>query len=59
MTLDFLKQLKPRRSSLMGLTIEGRRLEGIVLSRGKDRLLVRLRRPRLGARQEGSSERRR
>jgi hypothetical protein len=38
MTLDFLKHLKPRRSSLMGLTIEGRRLEGIVLSRGKDSL---------------------
>jgi len=38
MTLDFLQQLKPRRSSLMGLTIEGRRLEGIVLLRGKDSL---------------------
>ena len=35
MTLDFLKLLKPRGSSLMGLTIEGRRLEGIILSRGK------------------------
>jgi hypothetical protein len=40
MTLDFLKQLKPRASSLMGLTLEGRRLEGIVLSRGKDSLEV-------------------
>jgi hypothetical protein len=38
MTLDFLKQLKPRGSSVMGLTIEGRRLEGIVLSRAKDSL---------------------
>src|SRR5271154_1352923 len=38
MKLDFLKQWKPRGSSLMGLTIEGRRLEGIVLSRGKDSL---------------------
>ncbi len=40
MTLDFLKLLKPRGSSVMGLTIEGRRLEGIVLSRGKDSLEV-------------------
>ena len=38
MTLDFLKLLKPRGSSLMGLTIEGRRLEGIILSRGKNSL---------------------
>ncbi len=38
MTLDFLASLKPRGSSLMGLTIEGRRLEGIVLSRAKDSL---------------------
>jgi hypothetical protein len=38
MTLDFLKLLKPRGSSVMGLTIEGRRLEGFVLSRGKGSL---------------------
>ena len=40
MTLDFLKLLKPRGSSLMGLTIEGRRLEGVVISRGKNSLEV-------------------
>jgi hypothetical protein len=38
MILDFLKLLKPRGSSLMGLTIEGRRLEGIILSRGNGSL---------------------
>src|ERR1035437_97849 len=38
MKLDFLKLLTPRGSSLMGLTIEGRRLEGIILSRGKGSL---------------------
>ena len=40
MKLDILKMLKPRGSSLMGLTIEGRRLEGIILSRGKGSLEV-------------------
>ena len=38
MTLDFLNSLKPRSSALLGLTIEGRRLEGVVLSRGKGSL---------------------
>ena len=40
MTLDFLNLLKSRGSSLMGLTLEGRRLEGVVLRRGKGALEV-------------------
>jgi len=40
MTLDFLKLLKSRGSSLMGLTLEGRRLEGVVLRRAKDGLEI-------------------
>jgi hypothetical protein len=40
MTLDFLNLLKSRGSSLMGLTLEGRRLEGVVLRRAKGGLGV-------------------
>jgi hypothetical protein len=40
MTLDFLNLLKSRGSSLMGLTLEGRRLEGVVLRRSKGALEV-------------------
>jgi len=40
MALDFLNLLKSRGSSLMGLTLEGRRLEGVVLRRGKGALEV-------------------
>lgn len=38
MTLNLPKWLKPRGSSLMGLTIEGRRLEGMALSRSNGSL---------------------
>ncbi len=40
MTLDFLSFLKSRRSSLTGLTLEGHRLEGVVLRRVKGAIEV-------------------
>ena len=40
MTLDFFNLLKSRGSSLMGLTLEGRRLEGVVMRRAKGGLEV-------------------